>query len=87
MSASSAGDVPLYKSYFLGLDKIGLDNDDESWSSVLSDTSSDDSLAIYDNLERTKSAPLKKVSKSKTTKRPRSCCTLYSFYRENDYLF
>ena len=78
MSDSSAGDVPLYKSYFLGLDKIGLDSDGDSWRDNLSDISNDSN--DIENFDRIKSAPMiRATQKWKEDERPKSCFPILNF--------
>ena len=70
--------MPLYKSYFLGLNKIGLENEEDevSWTNGYSNmTDKEDycSSECSDSLERTKSAPVRPVHKIKLSERPSSC--------------
>ena len=77
---SAFSDRPLYESYYLGLDKIGLDNDENiDWNRLsnnidneLSDSESDSSIDAGDVPERTQSAPMTKTRRFKKF-RPKSC--------------
>ena len=74
---SAVSDRPLYKSYFMGLDKVGLDNDDNDdwdngWGS--GDSDSDDVFALPD---RSQSAPsLVREWKKRRLSRPKTCSPL-----------
>ena len=78
-SESVASDEPLYKSYFMGLDKVGLDNDDtdlhDNWDNDwdLEDSESDNVFAVP---ERTQSAPSPKREWKKRHNRPKTCFPL-----------
>ena len=71
----SRTDLPLYKSYFFGLDQVGLDSGEDSEDSI--DMDSD----IYHIPDRTKSAPLPKTSDKRSSRkslslRHKSCFSL-----------
>ena len=74
---SAVSDRPLYKSYFMGLDKVGLDNegaDIEDWGDNGWDSDSDDVFAVPD---RTQSAPSPvREWKKRQLLRPKTCSHL-----------
>lgn len=72
---SAVSDRPLYKSYFMGLDKVGLDNEatdiydwDNGW-----DSESDDVFSVPD---RSQSAPSPVREWKKRRSRPKTCSPL-----------
>ena len=74
--ASESDQPPLYKSYFFGLDQVGLESDEDSGDSMDSGDSD-----IYHVPERTKSAPLPKISDKMSSRktlslRHKSCFSL-----------
>ena len=73
---SAVSDRPLYKSYFMGLDKVGLDNDDIDWDNGwdTGDSDSDDVFAVPD---RSQSAPSPvREWKKRRLSRPKTCSPL-----------
>ena len=73
---SAVSDRPLYKSYFMGLDKIGLDNegaDIDDWDNGW-DSDSDD---VFEVPDRTQSAPSPvREWKKRRLLRPKTCSHL-----------
>ena len=68
---SAVSDRPLYKSYFMGLDKVGLDDEETSWDNGWDTEDSDsDALSVPD---RTQSAPHPVRERMKRQLRPKSC--------------
>ena len=72
---TSRTDQPLYKSYFFGLDQVGLESEEDS------DDSLDMDNDIYHIPDRTKSAPLPKISDKMSSRktlslRHKSCFSL-----------
>ena len=79
---SAVSDRPLYESYYLGLDKIGLDNEENNYWNHLSNNidmdvadSESDSIDTRDVPERSQSAPLSRTKRLRNF-RPKSCFPL-----------
>ena len=81
LRSTSSNDQPLYKSYFFGLDQVGLDSSED-----LSDDSGSVESDIYQIPDRTRSAPTTRSFDKKLFRqcRPKSCFprTIYEIPNE-----
>ena len=78
--SSVSSDQPLYMSYCLGLDKIGLEEEDEGYSYDSDLFDSDEEGDIYGVPDRTQSAPLcKSKTKIRIVDRAKTCFPALNF--------